>query len=276
MIKLIQGNCLEKMKDIANGSIDLTVTSPPYDNLRTYNDNNKQWDEHVWKQTIKELYRVTKFGRVVVWIVCDATINGSETGTSFKQALWAMQCGFKLHDTMIWNKGSCRYPETNRYYPTFEFMFIFSKGIPLVSNLIQDRRNIYSGSKIARKRQMRKPNGEIVENSAYKKDKNRKVKDIGIRYNILNICVSASENDKKALLHPASFPKKLANDHILSWSNKGETILDPFMGSGTTGVACKLQRRNFIGIELDPEYFKMAEKRITSINAIQDEIEWGE
>ena len=105
-IKLIQGDCLEKMQDIQDSSIDLTVTSPPYDNLRSYNGNNALWGEHVWKAAIKDLYRVTKDGGVVVWVVGDATIKGSETGTSFKQALWAMECGFRLHDTMIYAKNN--------------------------------------------------------------------------------------------------------------------------------------------------------------------------
>ena len=135
-IELMQGDCLEKMKDITDGSVDLTVTSPPYDNLRTYNGNNTLWGDHVWKAVIKDLYRVTKQGGVVVWVVGDATIKGSETGTSFKQALWAKDCGFNLHDTMIWEKTGCRYPETNRYYPIYEYMFVWSKGKPKTTNLI--------------------------------------------------------------------------------------------------------------------------------------------
>lgn len=103
---LMQGDCLERMKEIPDGSVDLTVTSPPYDNLRSYNGNNEQWGEHVWREVIRELYRVTVSGGVVVWVVGDATIKGSETGTSFRQALWGMDCGFRLHDTMIYHKNA--------------------------------------------------------------------------------------------------------------------------------------------------------------------------
>ena len=130
-MNLMLGDCLERMKEIPDGSVDLTVTSPPYDNLRTYN-NSLDWGEHVWKPVLQELLRVTKKGGVVVWIVGDATIKGSETGTSFRQALYAKEIGFNLHDTMIWNKPT--FTATGalkvRYAQVFEYMFVFSKGSP--------------------------------------------------------------------------------------------------------------------------------------------------
>jgi len=259
VIRLLRGDCLEKMKEIKDDSIDLTVTSPPYDNLRTYNGNNDLWGEHVWKAVIQDLFRVTKQGGVVVWVVGDATINGSETGTSFKQALWGMDCGFNLHDTMIWNKDACRYPETNRYYPVWEYQFILSKGKPEITNLIKDRANITVGSKVARKRQVRTSDGKMEENSAYRRDRNRRINEYGVRFNIWDIPVSSCEGRKD---HPATFPEQLAYDHIISWSNEGDMVLDPFMGSGTTGKMARRTGREFIGIELDPGYFKIAEDRI--------------
>src|SRR5699024_1738375 len=144
-INLMQGDCLERMKEMPDGSVDLTVTSPPYDNLRSYNGNNEQWGEHVWKEAIKDLYRVTKDGGVVVWVVGDATIKGSETGTSFKQALWAMECGFNLHDTMIYEKAQACFGSNNCYLQAFEYMFILSKGRPKSLNFIRDRANKRSG-----------------------------------------------------------------------------------------------------------------------------------
>lgn len=245
------------MKEIDAESVDLTVTSPPYDNLRTYNGNNALWGERVWKDVIAELFRVTKSGGVVVWIVADATINGSETGTSFRQALWAMECGFRLHDTMIWRKSSCRYPETNRYYPVFEYMFVLSKGKPDKSNLIMDRKNKHAGTIVLGTN--RGVNGITQVKSAVKLGKQRKIKEFGVRYNVWDV---SEEKNSKGLLHPAVFPLQLAQDHIISWSNEGDVVLDPFMGSGTTGVACVKTKRNFIGIELDEEYFRIAEKRI--------------
>lgn len=85
--KLILGCSIEKLKLFQDNIIDLTVTSPPYDNLRTYN-NTLDWNFDKFQQIANELYRVSKQGGVVVWIVGDATIKGSETGTSFRQALY--------------------------------------------------------------------------------------------------------------------------------------------------------------------------------------------
>ena len=254
MLKLMQGDCLELMQAIPDGSIDLTVTSPPYDNLRTYNGNIKQWSLEKFQGIAKQLYRVTKQGGVVVWVVADATINGSETGTSFKQALWFMKCGFNLHDTMIWKKISA-FQHNNRYIPSFEYMFVFSKGKPKTANIIKDRVNRYAGTRIhgtARQQDgSTKPLSEVQMAKC--------VKPFGSRFNILD---TVPEKGAVTKLHPATFPDVLARDHIISWSNPSDTVFDPFMGSGTTGVACINTNRNFIGIELDADYFKIAENRI--------------
>lgn len=148
MYKLIQGDCLDAMKTMEDNCIDLTVTSPPYDNLRTYNGNINQWSFDKFQEIAKEIYRLTKLGGVVVWVVADATINGCETGTSFKQALWFMECGFKLHDTMIWDKGALTFPCATRYHNCFEYMFVLSKGKPKSVNIIHDRANKHSGETI--------------------------------------------------------------------------------------------------------------------------------
>lgn len=247
MIKLMQGDCLEKMKEIESGSVDLTVTSPPYDNLRSYNGNNAQWGDHVWKEVLRELYRLTKKGGVVVWVVGDATINGSETGTSFKQALHAIDCGFNLHDTMIYQKTGMAFPDRVRYHQAFEYMFVFSKGKPKTFNAIKDRENKYTGVQGGNKR------GGMCKRETF-----------GSRFNIWKFANGRdnSSKDREAFKHPAIFPESLANDHILSWSNENDIVFDPFMGSGTTGKMARLNNRSFIGIELDEEYFKIASDRI--------------
>lgn len=267
--KIYCGDCIDVMKEFDDECTDLVITSPPYDNLRDY--KGYLFD---FENTAKEIFRIIKEGGVVVWVVGDATKNGSETGTSFRQALFFKEIGFNLHDTMIWNKGSCRYPETNRYYPTFEYMFIFTKGTPKTHNLISDRKNIYAGSKVARGKQVRRKTGEIVENSAFRNDKNRKIKKYGVRFNVWQVAVSASIGDKIALAHPASFPEQLAHDHIYSWSNEGDLILDPFVGSGTTLVACERLKRDSIGIETSPDYCKLSYKRLkTKLNKEQSTIQ---
>jgi len=251
--KLMHGDCLERMKDIESGLVDLTVTSPPYDNLRTYNGNNEMWGEHVWKAVIADLYRVTKNGGVVVWVVGDATIKGSETGTSFKQALWAMECGFNMHDSMIYEKAQACFGSNNCYLQSFEYMFVFSKGRPRVMNFLRDRENVRGGVTEGTVKHGTKPDGSRGDRVKKTADK------LGKRKNIWKYAVGGGNTG-----HPAVFPQKLAEDHIASWSNTNDVILDPFMGSGTTGVACKNLNRSFIGIELDETYFKIAQERISA------------
>ena len=261
MIDLHNGDCLEVMKGIADNSIDLTVTSPPYDNLRTYNGNNELWNEQVWKNVIAELYRVTKQGGVVVLVVGDATIKGSETGTSFRQALYFKEIGFNLHDTMIWQKqtftdtGSLRV----RYAGVFEYMFIFAKGKPKTFHPIKDRENKSVGKK--KNGSIRQADGTMKPQSSLGKECGK----LGQRFNVWNVNTCVSNTERTG--HPAQFPEQLAKDHIISWSNEGDTVLDCFMGSGTTGAMAIETGRKFIGIELDKHYFDIASKRITDHQA---------
>ena len=254
MNTLLLGDCVELMATLEPDSIDLTVTSPPYDNLRTYNGNNAQWGEHVWKAVIKDLFRLTKQGGVVVWVVGDATIKGSETGTSFKQALWAMECGFNLHDTMIWNKGgfSAVGSLAARYAPVFEYMFVLSKDKPKSFSPIKDRVNKYGGEKSTGT--VRQADGTTKPMS-----KTMVINERGQRFNIWD---QSPIKTNRGESHPAPFPEALASDHIISWSNEGDTVFDPFTGSGTTGKMAKLLNREFIGIEIDEGYFNIACERI--------------
>ena len=253
-MNLMLGDCLERMKEIPDGSVDLTVTSPPYDNLRTYN-NSLDWGEHVWKPVLQELFRVTKKGGVVVWVVGDATIEGSETGTSFKQALYAKEIGFNLHDTMIWNKPT--FTATGalkvRYAQVFEYMFVFSKGSPKSFNPIKDRVNKSYGAK--KHSNVRQFDGGMKPITS----KGKPIAKYGQRFNVWDM---NTELSSKTRLHPAPFPEHLVKDHILSWSNPDDVVLDCFMGSGTTGKMALLNNRKFIGIEKDAGYFEIAKQRL--------------
>ena len=253
--RIYNEDCLEGMKRIPDGSVDLTVTSPPYDNLRTYNGNIEQWCFEKFQNIARELYRVTKSGGVVVWIVADATIKGSETGTSFRQALFFMDCGFNLHDTMIWNKQNCSsIGSLNRYENTFEYMFVLSKGTPKAHNIICDKPNKRVGE--LQHSSIRQKDGTVRKTSQYGK---RKIAEYGRRQNVWNVFPAKSAKER---LHPAPFSEQLAQDHIISWSNEGDIVLDPFMGSGTTAVACINTNRNYIGFELDKQYCDIANERI--------------
>jgi DNA modification methylase len=253
---LHQGDCLEVMAGFDAGCVDLTVTSPPYDNLRTYNNTLNDWNETKWKAIIAELFRVTKTGGVVVWVVGDATINGSETGTSFRQALYAMECGFRLHDTMIWKKPNYAplYPSVKRYDLNFEYMFVFSKGQPKAWNPIKDKPK--KQSSIDRSK---------YASSFIKVDGSRSDKKVIANDNTVSKREAIWEipnGQVRGLNHPAPFPEALARDHILSWSNEGDTVFDPFLGSGTTGKMALAHGRKFIGIERDADYFDIACRRI--------------
>lgn len=251
--KLLSGDCAQIMKQIPDVSVDLTVTSPPYDGLRIYNGYSFDFEE-----TAKELYRVTKIGGVVVWVVGDQTKDGSESGTSFRQALFFKEVGFKLHDTMIYQ--SEKPPLThNRYEQKFEYMFVMCKGKLRCFNPLTEPCK-YAGQSPWGKQSHRHTGTELSEAHS----KGAPTKDVKYRGNIWKYATgfSKSTKDKSAFKHPAIFPEKLAEDHIISWSNPGDTILDPFLGSGTTGKMAVLNKRNFIGIEISPEYLKLARERI--------------
>ena len=258
--KIYNMDCVEGMKLLPDCSVDLTVTSPPYDNLRMYKGYSFDFDA-----VATELFRVTKDGGVVVWVINDATIKGSETGTSFRQALRFKEIGFKLHDSMIYAKDSCPYPETTRYYPGFEYMFVLVKGKIKTVHLIADKPNKQVGDKITGTE--RKADGTIKYMSAVQKNTGRKVKPYGVRSNIWHFGMGymKSTQDKCAYRHPAIFPEKLAHDHIVSWSNPGDLILDPFMGSGTTAKMARLTGRDYIGFEISKEYCDIAEERLEAI-----------
>lgn len=253
-----QGDSAQELKKLPDNFVDLTVTSPPYDDLRAYNGYTFDFET-----ITKELFRVTKDGGVVVWVVADKVENGSESGTSFKQALFFKEVGFRLHDTMIFEKlGSPSMPNPNRYSQNFDYMFVFSKGPPKTANIIKDRKNSTAGGKSKRTFRDKKTNKMVIRNDeqvtlAY-----------GRRNNIwaYTIGLYLGSKDVIAFEHPATFPEALAKDHIISWSHTGELVLDPFAGSGTTLKMAKLLRRNFIGIEISEKYCEIISKRLEKYN----------
>jgi len=257
--KIFNGNCVDILHErIPENYVDLVVTSPPYDNLRDY--NHYVFDYY---RVIKSLYKVLKPGGVVVWVVGDATVKGSETGTSLKQALAFMENGFLLHDTMIFEKNTSSFPARRngkRYTQIFEFMFVFSKDKPpKTGSLICDKENKWAGWTNWGKKTDRGKDGKLRE-----KDDIKPVPEYSPRNNIWKYVVSGhyGNKDKRAYKHPATFPIQLAEDHILSWSNEGDVVLDPMVGSGTTCIAAKKLNRDYIGIDISEEYCKLSEERL--------------
>ena len=243
------GECAEIMQQhIPDGSIDLTVTSPPYDDLREYNGYTFDFEA-----IAQQLWRVTKPGGVVVWIVADATVNGSETGTSFRQALGFMGLGFNLHDTMIYEVAGTGAKGSNKaYWQAFEFMFVFSKNDIKTVNRIKDVENLRAGAVCTK--------GRVSKDGKEKDTRRRIVPAQSVRTNVWRYQVGNNGEDKTD--HDAPFPEALARDHIISWSNPGDVVLDPMCGSGTTLKMAVEQGRQYIGIDISPEYVELSAKRV--------------
>jgi len=245
----IIGDNLDIMPLLPDDCIDLTVTSPPYDNLREYGGHT--WNFDKFKDCAKQLFRITKPGGVVVWVVGDATIDGSETGTSFRQALYFKEVGFNLHDTMIWNKDGGGAVGSNKCYTqNWEFMFVFSKGTPKCINLIYDKPNKSFG-------QDKSGVGRRLVSGEHKIENRKPSAEFSRRNNYWYIPTERGE-------HPAVFPVAVAHDHIVSWSNPGAIVLDPFAGSGTTLHQCRKLDRVGLGIEINPKYEALLRDRSMS------------
>ena len=254
--KIYHTDCVEGMKQLQDNVIDLVICSPPYQNLRDY--KGFSWD---FKETAKQLYRVTKKGGVVVWVVGDETIDGDESGTSFEQALFFKKCGFKLYDTMIYKKYAPSVPSNRRYYQVFEYMFVLSKdGPPKTVNLLKDRKNKWIDWK-SKTTRTRKKDGTIVERPF-----DKKIELYGVRFNIWEYKTgfNHSTKDRIAKQHPAIMPEQLATDHIKSWSKPNDLVLDPMCGSGTVCKMAKLLNRRFLGFDISRDYVDMANKRVKS------------
>lgn len=251
-------NCLDTMRNrMSDECINLVVTSPPYDDLRNYHGYSFPFED-----IAKELYRVMMPGGVIVWVVGDSIIKGSESGNSFRQALFFQECGFNIHDTMIYKKTGMRFPEKKRYAQIFEYMFVLSKGIPSKVHIIKDRPNRWAGYTNWGANSVRLKSGELKDIKDCKR-----YKKYGARHNIweYNNGYGFGTKDSKAYSHPATFPEQLAEDHIITWSDEGDLVYDPFMGSGTTAKMAILTNRDYVGSEISSEFHKGALARIDGL-----------
>jgi len=245
-ITVYHGDCREILPTL--GNVDLVLTSPPYDDLRTYG-NSFSWS---FEETCKPLVSKISNGGVIVWVVAGATVNGSETGSSMRQALGFMDAGMMLHDTMIWNKGNPLPLNARRYEPAWEYMFVLSAGPP------KHWHPMKTDCKLA---------GQVACGSQIDKHGARQPKHgSGKYYNdtkvLTNVWTTNVGGGKEAPGHPAVFPQALAVGHIETWSDRDSVVLDPFMGSGTTLRAAKDLGRQAIGIEIEERYCEIAVKRL--------------
>lgn len=253
-----QFDCVEGMKLLPDGTkdigIDLTVTSPPYDNLRAYKGYSFNFEG-----VANQLYRITKEGGALVWVVGDSyDKRGSESLTSFKQALYFKEIGFNVHDTMIYQKNSYPFPPSNRYYQQFEYMFVLSKGKPKTTNLLRCEAQ-------GRKRVSTTRNADgTTSKTKYETGHKTRIRD---NIWLFDTGYMRTTKDKFAYEHPAMFPEQLAEDHILSWSNENDIVFDPFLGSGTVAKIAKINNRKWLGFELASEYIEIANKRLDNLES---------
>lgn len=252
------GDCRDVLPSLPQ--VDAVITSPPYDELRTYGGHGFDY-----KLVIPAIVPILSDGAVCVWVVGDSTTDGGESLTSARQAILFQELGLKCWDTMIYEKNGPSYPAKDKYYQTFEYMFVFSNGKPKTINLLDDRPNKWFGQKWGKTRTRRKPDGSLQETPWYKEEGS----EFGVRFNIWRYNTGHGYEDPLAFEHPAVMPLQLAKDHIESWTAPGDTVLDVCMGGGTTGVGCVDLNRKFVGIEIEPKYFDIACKRIEQAQAQQ-------
>lgn len=253
--KLYLGDAAYVLQSFPNESIDLVVTSPPYSDLRKYGGIGNTWTEDKFQSIAKELFRVLKQGGVIVWVVGDKTESGSETGIPFKQALYFKELGLNINDTMIWQKSNSM-PQVRqpRYNQDFEYMFVFSKGKPKTFNPIMVPCKCAGQLYDSTCKNMGGENGRTHKTFNINKEK--------VDSAIWNIAVAQNRDTK---WHPAVFPVEIPLRHIKTWSNEGDIILDPFMGSGTTAIVANQLNRKYIGIEMNEEYYNLCSKRINNV-----------
>jgi len=288
---IVLGSNVDTLKKFPDNCIDLTVTSPPYDGIRNYNHKldtkgapRKELIGNYsfpFEELAEELFRVTKMGGVVVWVVNDQTVDGrdggkTETGNSFRQALYFMNVGFNLHDTMYYQKPGVRFPDQIRYHQCIEYMFVLSKGRPNTTNIIKDRKNVtYNKNKLPHQgnfKNKRCTDDELVWCESFA---NNPLKEFGARFNVWLIKPEQAASMKDIddwKWHPAVFPSELARDHIRTWSKEGDVVLDPFSGSGTTAKEAKKLKRQYIGLEINEEYVEKSKLRIEGVGVTEDTI----
>lgn len=257
MNKIILGNCAKVMDQLEDESVDAFITSPPYDQLRDYNGYSFPFED-----IARKMYQKLAKGGVIVWVVGDAVLKGSESGSSFRQAIFFQELGLNIHDTMVYEKNGSSFPARrtgNRYSQVFEYMFVFSKGKPKTANLICDKPNKWSGYTSFGTSTNRNAAGELV------KAKNRKpTPNFSPRHNVwkYNTGKKYTTNDDFAFKHPAMFPESLAEDHVMTWTKEGDLIVDPFVGAGTTTKMAAINGRRWLGIDISEEYVDIANERM--------------
>lgn len=246
-------DCVEGMKKIPDNSVDIVVTSPPYDGIRDYNGFN--FDLH---ETGRGLIRILKEGGIVAMVIQDQTKNFGKTLTSFKTIIdWCDNIGFKLFECVIYRKhGSEGAWWTNRFRVDHEYMPIFLKGEkPQYFNKENLKVPSIHGGKVMTGSGSRRTDGKTNARVT------RPINTMKCRGTIWNYLM-AGDKDPIKRQHPAPFPDQIPLDFIECFCPPGGVVLDPFMGSGSTAVAAKKLNRKYIGFDTSEEYIKIAHARL--------------
>lgn len=255
--RIILTECVKGMKSVPDDIIPLTVTSPPYEGLRTY-DGLADWN---FMDVAKELYRITMPGGVVVWVVQEQIVNGSESGESSRQRLAFANIGFRLHHTMVLGKLGGHQHSKGRYGGALEYAFILSKGKPRYFCPFRDKKNKEAGrEKIFSNRRI---------DGTFPAKKKARVHPYGFRSPIWFYATGKhhTANEDYAFDHPALMPQQMAEDFILSWSKVGDLVFNPFAGAGTVLKMALLNHRRYLGFEINPKYVEIARRRLKEAEA---------
>ena len=262
--QLYHGDCTVVLPTLSQKA-DLILTSPPYDNLRKYGGNTFDFTS-VADACINSMAE----GGILVWIVADATIDGDETGSSFRQALYFKEHGLVLHDTMIYRKlGGPASGTKTRHKNGFEYMFVFSNGKPKTVRILEDKITKYPEPD--RQVTRRQPDGTLEYGPR------GVVPEVTLRDNVWEYSPGFRKSAENPIAHnhPAIFHIALAKDHIRTWTAPGDLVIDPMVGSGTTMRAAKDLNRLAIGIEIHSDYIDVIKERVSQqvmdVSEVDDE-----
>lgn len=252
--RVVQGDCLSVLPEVLASSVALTVFSPPYDAIRDY---NKDWQLDYHRLGI-ELLRVTEVGGVAAVVIGDGTRNFAKSLTTFRWAVdWVDRVGWKLFECCIYSRhGNPGAWWSQRFRVDHEYILIFFKGDrPRCFNkeplMVPSKHagKVFSGT-------------DRLTNGGFKKITPKAVNEKKCRGTVWNYSTSNSEGNRLKLEHPATFPDQLADDLIACFSQRGDLVLDPMVGSGTTVVSAAKQGRRFLGIDINEEYVGIASQRL--------------
>ena len=258
MLQLLHGDCLEKMQDLEDNSVDAYITSPPYATQRKYNGAKSSDYIDFISPIMLEAKRTLSDTGSIFFNIKEHCVNGQRDLYVYKMIIHFVEVlGFRLVDEFIWNKTN-PFPTGAKTRLKDGFERVFHLTTSDLHNFYPDAVKVKSTSKWLKSEKRRKNKNDHNVTNGSGMDMQKRIATDMVRPS--NVITGTSSNSN--IGHPAAFPVYFAEFFIKLASKEGDTIGDMFMGSGTTGIACRNLNRNFIGIELEEKYFNIAENRI--------------